>query len=106
MPSLDFAVNQTAPTAGNGASKSLVAAISGSAIFLVQVVIESTNTTTDNVIFQDGSGGTTLLNVQLPINTTLVLPCTGAWWARTTIGNGLFFNTTANTVVTAYYLVR
>ena len=106
MPSLEFSPNITAPTAGSGATKALVAASSGNAIVLYQVVIETTNTTTDNVIFQDGSGGTTLLNVQLPINTTLVLPCTGAEWARTTIGNGLFFVATANTVITAYYLYR
>lgn len=106
MPSLDFAVNQTAPIAGNAASKQLVAASAGNAIFAAQLVIAGT-ANDSTIILQDASGGTTLLGpLSILANTTLVLPCNGAWWARTTIGNGLFFTAAATTTVTAYYLVR
>jgi len=98
-----FLASKTAPTAGNAASKSLVAASAGNSIFLWKVVIQTTTATTDNVIFQDGSGGTTLLNVQLPVNTTLVLPFDEIPLAATTVGNGLFFQTASTTIVTAYY---
>lgn len=50
--------------------------------------------------------GPTILNTQLLTNTTLVAPYTGAWLAKTAIGNGLYFTTGANTIVTAYYLIR
>ena len=98
-----FQTQRTAPTAGSGATKQLVAASAGNEVRLWQVVIAAT--TTDPLIFQDGSGGTTLLAVQVPANGTLVLPFTEAPWLITTIGNGLFFNGLATTTVTAYYTI-
>jgi hypothetical protein len=98
-----FQVNRTAPTAGSGATKQLVAASSGNAVRLWQVVLAAT--VTDPLIFQDGSGGTTLLSVQVPANSPIVLPFTEAPWLSTTIGNGLFFNGLATTTVTAFYTI-
>jgi hypothetical protein len=105
MPSFDFAVNQTVPIVGSAATKQLVAASAGNAIFLVQLVVEGTAADT-TIILQDASGGTTLLALALTGAGTLVLPATGAWWARTTIGNALFFTAAATTNITAYYLIR
>lgn len=105
MPSLDFAVNQTVPIVGSAATKQLVAASAGNAIFLVQLVVEG-SAGDATIILQDGSGGTTLLALGVPATGTTVLPATGAWWARTTIGNGLFFVAAVTTNVTAYYLIR
>jgi hypothetical protein len=98
-----FQTQRTAPTVGNAASKQLVAASSGNEIRLWQVVMAAT--VTDPLIFQDGSGGTTLLTVQVPANSSIILPFTAAPWLATTIGSGLFFNGLATTTVTAYYTI-
>jgi hypothetical protein len=103
MPAVSFKASKTAPTAGNGSSKQLVAASSGNSIVLWKVVLAAT--VTDPLIFQDGSGGTTLLTVQVPANTSIVLPYDGCPLLQTTAGNGLFFNGLATTTVTAYYSI-
>jgi len=103
MPSTSFKANKTAPTAGNGSSKQLVAASSGNSIVLWSAVL--VGTVTDPLIFQDASGGTTLLTVQVPANGSVVLPYMGIPYCQTTVGNALFFNGLGTTTVTGYYSI-
>ncbi|MDE2097081.1 MAG: hypothetical protein KGL39_07530 [Patescibacteria group bacterium] len=88
-PATTSLVTGTASATGTG-STSLVAAVTGKALYLTSYSCTNSGVTASTVVFQDGSGGTTLWEISVPAATTVgigtVLPM-----FHTTAGNALYF---------------
>lgn len=82
-------VSGTTSTTGTS-SVELVAAVSGKAIYVFSYSLGNASNTADTISFQDGSGGTTLWEVEVPLTGTNNLAGSIPLF-KTSTGNGLYF---------------
>src|SRR5215467_248552 len=95
--------SESVAVTGTGFSANLVASASGQSIHVwAMLVASSSSSGTSPTLTWTAAGTSTTTALNVPANSTLVIPYTGAPWCIADVKTAVSFNAPTTTIITAY----